>query len=368
MGAVYSGEDFRAAISITSVLDPPPTSVSVKLELQAGTRRWPLVDTTDPPLPFPSEGHTSYVVSYPLTDVGLHCLVASIAYSYGGAPLTYAKFFKFNVLPPFHATTQVHSREDLLWVEVALTNAMQRAVQLTALDVVGGDTDGEQWTVQRVGGDTAEEGRLGPLPVNTTRVFIFRLEREGGVEGGRGPEGGKAGGDIGRVTVSWRGYMGEKCHLPGVCVISRTQRMTSQGAAAVPSPAPHTPPLSLQLLSCPASAVLERPFTVRVAVSNPHHFPLHRVMLSLMREKMGGVLAMGKSRVMVGKIEPRGRVEVEVRLMGIGLGLQKIGGFRVVAAPQQGSGEGGGGDVGWRSQHVMQMDFDGLHHMEILAE
>ena len=50
MGAVYSGETFRAAISISSALDHALTSLTIRLELQSGARRWPLIDTADPSL------------------------------------------------------------------------------------------------------------------------------------------------------------------------------------------------------------------------------------------------------------------------------------------------------------------------------
>ena len=377
MGAVYAGEDFRAAISVSSAVDVPLSALIVKLELQSGARRFPLLDTSDPsgpPTPgpppsptllttFPSDGHLSFVVSHPLLEPGLHCLVASITYtlppsSTSPGPQTYAKFFKFSVLPPFTVSAQCHGREDLLWAEVAVTNTTQRPMFLTHVDVTPTETDSD-WTVQRVGGGetpTGEggEGGLGPLPVGTPRLFLFKLQGQG-----TGAEGPKVG-DIGRVSITWRGFMGEKCHLPAACTLSRGPRVGGQVGGAG-----QAPPLALQVVECPATAVLEKPFTVRVAVINPHAFALQRTALWLMREKMGSVVAMGKSRWVVGRIEGKGRVEVELRLMGIGLGLQKIGGLRVLASPAGGPGQGEGGQA-W-GPHVMQMDFDGLHQMEILA-
>ena len=390
MGAVYAGEEFRAAVSVSSALDIPVSAVVVKLELQSGARRWPLVDTADASTSaatvellaaFPTDGHVSFVVSHPLVESGLHCLVASITYIPSGAntaaaPLSYAKFFKFNVLAPFTVACGVHAREELLWAEVAVTNATQRQVHLTGVDIVTtGDTDSEQWQVFPVGssadtsegeeeeggGDAgSEDASLGALPVSSTRVFLFRVEHD------RHADDSRAVGEIGRVSIGWRGYMGERCHLPLACIVHRTLRTTS-ALLTLPTPAasPPTPPLSLQLLSCPASAVLERPFTVRVAVINPHPFALQRTALWLMREKMGSVLPMGHSRFTIGRIEGKGRVELDLRLMGIGLGLQKISGLRLTASPDR-QGSGGDAHGAWGSP-VMQADFDGLHQMEILA-
>ena len=307
----------------------------------------------------------------------------------GSPPLTYAKYFKFNVLAPFTVSCQVHVREEMMWGEVGMTNATQRQVHLTEVDIVrGGDTDADAgWVVTRIGegagsgegggngqegggegggGGGGGEGRdLGVLPPGVTRMFLFQLERVGGGVG----EELRGGGDIGRVSVGWRGYMGERCHLPLACLVHRTHRTTSHTLPPTPPPpTPTTPPaapLSLHLLSCPATALLETPFKVRVQVSNPHPFPLHRVVLWLMREKMGSVLPMGKSRIMVGRLEGRGKVEVELTLIGIGLGLQKIGGLRLLASPQPTTGQGDGPHA-W-GPHVMQADFDGLHQMEITA-
>ena len=103
-------------------------------------------------------------------------------------------------------------------------------------------------------------------------------------------------------------------------------------------------------------------------LTNPHPFPLHRVQLCLLREKMGSVMAMGRSRVMVGRLEGKGgKVEVELVLMGIGLGLQKIGGLRVLASPQPTAGQAGGDAPHAWGPQVMQADFDGLQQMEITA-
>ena len=182
--------------------------------------------------------------------------------------LTYAKYFKFNVLAPFAVTCQVHTREEHVWGEVGVTNTMQRQVHLTEVDIVGGgeggDTDTAEggWVATRIGEEGEEGGEggqeeggggkergLGVLPPGVTRLFLFRMERVGGEEGGvKGVVGGWGGVDMGRVSVGWRGYMGERCALPVACLVHRTQRTTSHTLPPTPQPisaSPPTPPISL---------------------------------------------------------------------------------------------------------------------------
>ena len=398
-----------------------------QLELQSASRRSSLLDTassTSGSSPtsfstFPSDGHSSYVVSELLIESGLHCLVCSISYrennqpaSASAAPVTYQKYFKFNVLSALSIASVVHSRDDWLLAELAVTNSTTRPLLITRVHIdtrsddettaepVTEEGEGQSdsaWSsssshflVRRIGSAPREsDSPLSPqvdalLAPSATRMYLFRLDPLT-VDSRRVV-------DIGRVSVEWRQHMGELCLLTAACPVHRTAKTNSaQMAAAATQPAgnsstlpaaasvstafpalPPPPPaarpsdVSLQLVSCPATAVLEQPFPVRVLLSNPLPFALLRCQLLLMRDKMGSVLPVGRSRMyvgtgsgagesaaVVGTMQPRSSHTVDLTLAGIGLGVHKIGGMRVIAHST--------------AAPTIQLDFDSLQQIEIVA-
>ena len=408
-------------------------AVCCQLELQSASRRFSLLDSPSSASAssattfssFPSDGHASYVVTESLVEPGLHCLVCFITYRVDGnssvsassTPLTYQKFFKFNVLPALSVTSVVHSRDDWLLAELTITNSTTRPLTITKVQIDtrseqdsttqpdgAGGHDGSQpnkaWSsssshfhVQLIGAEpSVSRSPLSPaadalLAPSASRACLFRLEPLS-VDSRRVT-------DIGRVLVEWRQHMGELCHLTAACAVHRNAKTSSaQMAAAAPQsanttnanlppgptatlPSPAFPPLppapaaarpsdvTIQLVSCPATAVLERPFCVRLLLSNPLPATLHRCQLLLMRDKMGSVLPVGRSRMYVGSagggeggaaagtVQPRSSHVVELTMAGIGLGVHKIGGLRVVAQSS--------------ATPPIQLDFDALQHIEIVA-
>ena len=399
-----------------------------QLELQSASRRSSLLEQpsslasgSSPATfaSFPADGHASYVVSEPLVEPGLHCLVCSLAYrdpanlSTAAAPLTYQKYFKFNVLSALSVSSAVHARDEWLLAEVALTNATTRPLLVTSVHIdtrseldtaadsnttqteEGVDKSSPQqsahFSVQRIGAAPSLSAALSPLspPVDallapsSSRVYLFRIEQLSADS--------RRVLDLGRVSVEWRQHMGELCQWAAACAVHRLAKAnSSQMAAAVaqsnssgastpasataaPLSFPTLPPtpsaarpsdVSLRVLSCPSTAVLERPFSVRLSLHNPLATPLHRCQLLLQRDKMGSVLPVGRSRLYlsedtsetsapVGTVQPRSSHTFDLTLAGIGLGVHKIGGIRLVAQSN--------------AAPAMQLDFDSLQQIEIVA-
>jgi len=88
--------------------------------------------------------------------------------------------------------------------------------------------------------------------------------------------------------------------------------------------------------------------------------PLLGCAVVLLRDRMGSLLPMGRSRIAVGRIEGGAVVAIQLSLIGIGLGIHRVGGIRLVAQQmlQQ--------QPQLQSNHL-QLDFDALHSMEIVA-
>ena len=362
----------------------------------------------------------------------LHQPTADSTSAVGPPLLTYQKFFKFNVQSALSIASVVHARDDWLLAELAVTNSTSRPLRISDVSI---DTRSEQ-EVHAEGSNTSDDtigssgsttstssthflvhsilssptaagpssqspsaaSSSGLLAPSATRTYLFRIDQLS-VDSRRVV-------DIGRVSVEWRQHMGELCRLQAACAVHRTARTTSTQMAATAQPTsssssggtsqppvtpsatapsaafPPLPPapsaarpsdVSVQLVSCPATAVLERPFAVRLLVNNPLPVALHRCQLLMMRDKMGSVLPVGRSRLLVGEegaeqqqqqhhqhtggtLQPHSSHTVDITLAGIGLGIHKIGGIRVIA------------HTAAAASPPIQLDFDALQHIEIVTQ
>ena len=331
---------------------------------------------------------------------------SAAAASPSSALLTFSKFFKFNVLQPLSLSCTVHGREGGgaateaagCWAELSLTNSTHRQLRIVhaAIDTAEeqpdtGDgaeeaslqTDSQagqqssgtaassspspapsQWRATSIeselgGGlssgqgardtETAESPSFSPsasLAPSCSRTFVFRLHPPAfdPAAASSSPSA-----DIGRVSLRWRGAMGELCSLPAAARVLQQQQQQQQRPAASragPGLSSSAPAVSVLVLSCPARAALERPFAVRLQVVNRSASALSGCCLLLLRDRMGSLLPMGRSRLSISRLEAGQAAQVQLSLVGIGLGLQRISGLRLVA------------------QH-WQMDVDGLQAMEI---
>lgn len=125
-GNIYLGETFSSYICVHNCTTHPVNSVSVKCDLQSNNSRVSIPIHANKTIPTSlNDGETlDDVIHYEVKEIGTHILVCEVNYvSPAGLPLSFRKFFKFQVLKPLDVTTKFYNSEtDEVFLEATVSN------------------------------------------------------------------------------------------------------------------------------------------------------------------------------------------------------------------------------------------------------
>jgi len=124
-GNIYLGETFSSYICVHNCTTHPVNAVSVKCDLQSNNSRVSIPIHANKSIPT-SLGHGETlddVIHYEVKEIGTHILVCEVNYvSPAGLPLSFRKFFKFQVLKPLDVTTKFYNSEtDEVFLEATVS-------------------------------------------------------------------------------------------------------------------------------------------------------------------------------------------------------------------------------------------------------
>lgn len=125
-GNIYLGETFSSYICVHNCTTHPVNAVSVKCDLQSNSSRVsiPIHANRTIPTSLNHPGETlDDVIHYEVKEIGTHILVCEVSYvSPSGMPLSFRKFFKFQVLKPLDLTTKFYTSEnDVILLEATVS-------------------------------------------------------------------------------------------------------------------------------------------------------------------------------------------------------------------------------------------------------
>lgn len=125
-GNIYLGETFSSYICVHNCTTHPVNAVSVKCDLQSNNSRVsiPIHANKTIPTSLNINGETlDDVINYEVKEIGTHILVCEVNYvSPAGLPLSFRKFFKFQVLKPLDVTTKFYNSEtDEVFLEATVS-------------------------------------------------------------------------------------------------------------------------------------------------------------------------------------------------------------------------------------------------------
>lgn len=124
-GNIYLGETFSSYICVHNCTTHGVNAVSVKCDLQSNNSRVSIPIHANKTIPTTlNEGETlDDVIHYEVKEIGTHILVCEVNYvSPAGLPLSFRKFFKFQVLKPLDVTTKFYNAEtDEVFLEATVT-------------------------------------------------------------------------------------------------------------------------------------------------------------------------------------------------------------------------------------------------------
>lgn len=113
-GNIYLGETFSSYICVYNCTTAPVNSVSVKADLQSNNTRvsLPIHENRQIPATLGPDDTLDDVIHYEVKEIGTHILVCEVNYiSSAGLPLSFRKFFKFQVLKPIDVKTKFYVAE-----------------------------------------------------------------------------------------------------------------------------------------------------------------------------------------------------------------------------------------------------------------
>lgn len=124
-GNIYLGETFSSYICVHNCTTHPVNAVSVKCDLQSNNSRVSIPIHANKTIPT-SLNHSETlddVIHYEVKEIGTHILVCEVNYvSPAGLPLSFRKFFKFQVLKPLDVTTKFYNSEtDEVFLEATVS-------------------------------------------------------------------------------------------------------------------------------------------------------------------------------------------------------------------------------------------------------
>ena len=113
-GNIYLGETFSSYICVHNCTTHPVNAVSVKCDLQSNNSRVSIPIHAKKTIPTSLDNNETLddVIHYEVKEIGTHILVCEVNYvSPAGLPLSFRKFFKFQVLKPLDVTTKFYNSE-----------------------------------------------------------------------------------------------------------------------------------------------------------------------------------------------------------------------------------------------------------------
>ncbi|KAG0497062.1 hypothetical protein HPP92_001753 [Vanilla planifolia] len=323
-GAIYLGETFCSYISINNSSSFEARDVVIKAEIQTERQRILLLDTSKAPVEsIRSGGRYDFIVEHDVKELGPHTLVCTALYNDGDGDRKYLpQFFKFVVANPLSVRTKVRAVKGITFLEACLENHTKCNLYMDQVEF----EPSENWTVSVLKPD-------GYIANNSTQTssMIFRpprlIKAGGGIfnylyqlkqlaeDSGQMKVGGSN--VLGKLQITWRTNLGE----PG--------RLQTQQIVGMPIVQKD---IDLQVVEVPSSIIIERPFLVRLKLTNqsersagPFEVTISQGSSSLPK----AVVVNGIQKLVLQPLEAFNSSEFNLNMIATRLGVQKISGITI---------------------------------------
>nr|CEL67196.1 TPA: hypothetical protein BN1204_029940 [Neospora caninum Liverpool] len=254
-GRIFSGETFSAYINISNSSNAQAVNVIIQVELSIGQKRDLLFDNSQDPIRCLNPGNSfDCTIVHELKEPGTYTLVCAVSHylSAVGEQKSFKKSFKFAAHPPFRVGHRVVLLQGRAFVECSLDNVSQQPVYLS---------DASIFCVEGIEGVRLDSGP--PCDsMNHKGLHYFKPQDRYNLVFSLTPTATRLGVDasfirrlpvLGQLALEWRTSTGG-----AGCMHDYTLTNSLAGSAK---------PLSLRVVSCPASVQVESPFQVEIEVS-----------------------------------------------------------------------------------------------------
>ncbi|CAM6041022.1 unnamed protein product [Sphagnum compactum] len=325
-GSIYLGESFCSYISVGNHTTHDVRDVGIKAELQTERQRLTLADSTKAPMDYiRAGGRHDFIIEHDIKELGPHTLVCMAVYTdWDGERKYLPQYFKFMASNPLSVRTKVRTVKETTYLEACIENSTK---SLLFLDHVRFEPQPPMTaTVLEVENenDTDSDGPLSGLLKNIKvvkanggiRHFLYQLKRPSGASTVAKAEGSNT---LGKLEIMWRTTLGEPGRL-------QTQQILGNPIARKE--------VNLHIVELPSRVLLERPFLVRLSVSNQTDRHIGPLQISMSQDDAQGVsraiVVNGLWTMVVPQLEPFASTDFNLSLVATAVGVQKITGIAVV--------------------------------------
>ncbi|KAL5575448.1 hypothetical protein UlMin_017147 [Ulmus minor] len=320
-GAIYLGETFCSYISINNSSNFEVREVIIKAEIQTERQRILLLDTSKSPVEsIRAGGRYDFIVEHDVKELGAHTLVCTALYNDGDGERKYLpQFFKFIVANPLSVRTKVRVVKETTFLEACIENHTKSNLLMDQVEF----EPAPHWSATILKADEPNSKNSS----QTTQAFMppILIKSGGGIHNylyqlklssPDSPEMKVEGSNIlGKLQITWRTNLGE----PG--------RLQTQQILGNPITRKE---IELHVVEVPSVVNLERPFSLRLTLTNRTDRELgpFEVWLSENGSPKDNIIVVNGLQTMVLRpLEAFGSTNFTLNLIATKLGVQKITGI-----------------------------------------
>uniref|UniRef100_A0A5B7BS49 Putative trafficking protein particle complex subunit 13 n=1 Tax=Davidia involucrata TaxID=16924 RepID=A0A5B7BS49_DAVIN len=322
-GAIYLGETFCSYISINNSSNFEVRDVIIKAEIQTERQRILLLDTSKSPVEtIRAGGRYDFIVEHDVKELGAHTLVCTALYNDGDGERKYLpQFFKFMVANPLSVRTKVRVVKETTFLEACIENNTKSNLHMDQVEF----EPAQHWSATILKADDNHSGDSvltrekfkPPILIRSgggIHNYLYQLKLSPHGSAQMKVEGSNI---LGKFQITWRTNLGEPGRL-------QTQQILS-------SPITRKE-IELQAVEVPSVINLEKPFLVRLNLSNQTDrimgpFEVWLSQTDSYDEKV--VMVNGLQTMVLPQVDAYGSKDFQLNLIATKLGVQKITGITV---------------------------------------
>jgi hypothetical protein len=258
-GAIYLGETFCSYISINNSSNFEVREVIIKAEIQTERQRILLLDTSKSPVDtIRAGGRYDFIVEHDVKELGPHTLICTALYNDGDGERKYLpQFFKFIVANPLSVRTKVRVVKETTFLEACIENHTKSNLFMDQVDF----EPAQHYSALILRGDGHHSEKDSPTsetfkPAILIRSgggiynYLYQLKSSLDDSAQTKVEGNNV---LGKLQITWRTNLGE----PG--------RLQTQQILGTPTTKKE---VELQVVEVPSIINLQRPFTLKLNLTN----------------------------------------------------------------------------------------------------
>ncbi|XP_046629447.1 trafficking protein particle complex subunit 13 [Neodiprion virginianus] len=312
-GNIYLGEIFSSYLCVHNGSSQLVKDVIVKADLQTSSQRIPLSGHNGMPKELGPDNTVDEVIHHEVKEIGTHILVCEVTYTptvSEPVPLSFRKFFKFQVVKPLDVKTKFYNAEsDDVYLEAQIQNQTAGPICLEKVALESSHLFNVTTLNTNLQGESIY-GRVNLLDSGSSRQYLYCLTPQPSLT--KDPKMMHNATNIGKLDIVWRSNLGERGRLQ----TSQLQRM-----------APDFGDLRVTMKEIPPIAYLEEPVNFKCRIVNTSERSMD-IMLGLESNK--SIAWCGVSETVIGTLKSGASCDIPLCLIPFDTGLVTVSGLKLV--------------------------------------